>query len=187
MEKLPRMSPVSRVHSSAHRLPWIEESLELHTTSLRMGVPTGDNAGMCPLWLLINTKSTTHRECTFDYLVERLSTPYFSNPVLFFSFLEWSFSHAHLKGTRRKCWKVLPLGHHCGEFCYIRDTTCLFPCLSIQKTPHLIVYTEKWLPCALMHSQLGLMDREGLLFRTTYTYRQQTPRDMHTRQRTGHE
>ena len=51
----------------------------------------------------------------------------------------------------------------------------------------LIVCTEKWLPCALMHSQLGLMDREGLLFRTTYTYRQQTPRDMHTRQRTGHE
>ena len=38
-----------------------------------------------------------------------------------------------------------------------------------------------------MHSQLGLMDREGLPFRTTYTYRQQTPRDMHTLQRTGHE
>lgn len=37
-----------------------------------------------------------------------------------------------------------------------------------------------------MHSQLGLMDREGLPFRT-YTYRQQTPRDMHTLQRTGHE
>lgn len=36
-----------------------------------------------------------------------------------------------------------------------------------------------------MHSQLGLMDREGLLFTTTYTYRQQTPRDMHTRRRTG--
>lgn len=38
-----------------------------------------------------------------------------------------------------------------------------------------------------MHSQLGLMDREGLLFRTTCTYRQQTLGVMHTRQRAGHE
>ena len=36
-----------------------------------------------------------------------------------------------------------------------------------------------------MHSQLGLMDGEGLLFTTTYTYRQQTPGDMRTRQRTA--
>lgn len=102
MKRLPGMFPVSRVHSSGYRLSRIEEGLELHTPSPRMGVPAGDNARMHPLWLLINAEITTHRECPADSLVERLSTPYFSNSVLFFSFVEWSFSHAHLKRHTQK-------------------------------------------------------------------------------------
>lgn len=58
-------------------------------------------------------------------------------------------------------------------------------CLPIQKHPALLG-TEKGLLCALMHGQLGLMDREGLPLRTTYAYGEQTPRDMQTLRSTGH-
>lgn len=58
-------------------------------------------------------------------------------------------------------------------------------CLPTQKHPALLG-TEKGLPCALMHGQLGLMDREGLPLRTTYAYGEQTPRDMQTLRSTGH-
>lgn len=43
-----------------------EEGLELHTASLRKGTPAGDSAGTCPLWLLINTEGTAHKQGTFD-------------------------------------------------------------------------------------------------------------------------
>ena len=119
-----------------------EEGPELHTASPRKGVPAGDNAGTRPLWLLINGEGTAHTEGTFDSGGQALH-PLLQQPCFTVFILEWSFSHAHPQGTHRKCCKVLPPGHHCGEFFYIRDTICLFPCLSRQKMPHFKQYVQR--------------------------------------------
>lgn len=104
-----------------------EEGLELHTASLRKGVPAGDNAGTRPPWLLIDGEGAAHTEGTFESGGQALH-PLLQQPCFTVFILEWSFSHAHPQGTHRKCCKVLPPGHHCGEFFYIRDTICLFVC-----------------------------------------------------------
>lgn len=118
-----------------------EEGLERHTASLRKGVPAGDNAGTrpCPSY-----KHWGHSTQRGDIrLCGQSLHPLLQQRCFIVFILEWSFSHAHPQGTHRKCCQVLPPGHHCGEFCYVRDTTCLFPCLPIQKTPHFKQYVQR--------------------------------------------